>query len=124
MVTKAIQTICPPREVRSFRVLLARDMITIRRPATRRAKLTVWDVLNISTTEGGKPGVFEEGQSFMVSQLDAGAYKALPDAMSLAGNESCARSKGSVDEARQRLRGVFKHKERHYMEKNAMMQYV
>jgi hypothetical protein len=51
----------PPREVRSFRVLLMRDS----RPAHRAVELTVWDVLSHRWTE--RPGgQFKEGQRFQV----------------------------------------------------------
>lgn len=56
---------CPPREVRSFRVLLMRDARTTRRPAHRVVELTVWDVLSLSFNEA-PGGQFKEGQRFQV----------------------------------------------------------
>ena len=56
---------CPPREVRSFRVLLMRDARTTRRPANRAVELTAWDVLSLSFNEAPE-GQFKEGQRFQV----------------------------------------------------------
>ena len=56
---------CPPREVRSFRVLLMRDARTTRRPAHRAVELTVWDVLSLSF-DGAPGGQFKEGRRFQV----------------------------------------------------------
>ncbi|KAH9980761.1 hypothetical protein BJV74DRAFT_897318 [Russula compacta] len=65
---RELQSACPPREVRSFRVLLMRDTHATRRPALRLAELTVWDVLTL-TFEGARAGHFKEGQSFQVTNL-------------------------------------------------------
>ncbi|KAJ7269415.1 hypothetical protein B0H12DRAFT_1208887 [Mycena haematopus] len=43
----AIQRVCPPREVRNFRVLIVQDACTCRRAANRSAQLTVWDVVGL-----------------------------------------------------------------------------
>jgi breast cancer 2 susceptibility protein len=59
------QSVCPPREVRSFRVLLMRDARSARRPARRVVELTVWDVLSLSFDEA-PVGQFKEGQRFHV----------------------------------------------------------
>lgn len=63
----AQQSICPPREVRNFRVLVVQDTCTRRRPANRMAQLTVWDVLSLSLSEGSAAGSFEAGHRFLVS---------------------------------------------------------
>ena len=67
LVTHAevLQSACPPREVRSFRVLLMRDACATRRPARRVVELTVWDVLTLSFDEA-PAGQFKEGQRFQV----------------------------------------------------------
>jgi breast cancer 2 susceptibility protein len=67
LVTHAevLQSACPPREVRSFRVLLMRDACATRRPARRVVELTVWDVLTISFDEA-PAGQLKEGQRFQV----------------------------------------------------------
>ncbi|RDB29022.1 Breast cancer type 2 susceptibility [Hypsizygus marmoreus] len=64
-----VKSICPPREVRSFRILIVQDACTQRRPANRNAQLTVWDVLNLSLSEGSAAGAFEAGQRYMVTNL-------------------------------------------------------
>lgn len=58
---------CPPRDVRNFRVLFMKDAHTNRRPSHRTAEVTVWDVLSLSFDEGREPGTFKEGQRFLVS---------------------------------------------------------
>src|SRR5712671_2134531 len=60
------QAACPPREVRSFRVLLMRDACATRRPARRIVELTVWDVLELGF-DGAPAGHFKEGRGFQVS---------------------------------------------------------
>lgn len=64
-----MQSLCPPRDVRNFRMLTVRDACTRRRPANREAQVTVWDVLNLSLSEGGTAGSFEVGHRFLVSML-------------------------------------------------------
>ena len=64
--TSFSQILCPPREVRSFRILVVQDARTIRRPANRTALLTVWNVLQLTLTEGSLAGSFECGQRFLV----------------------------------------------------------
>jgi hypothetical protein len=56
-----LQLASPPREVRSFCVLLMRDAKTARRVV----ELTVWDVLKLSFDEACA-GLFKEGQRFQV----------------------------------------------------------
>jgi len=46
-----------------------KDAQTNRRPANRVAKVTVWDVLNLTVAEGRKPGEFKEGDRYLVSNL-------------------------------------------------------
>ncbi|KAH9964099.1 hypothetical protein BC827DRAFT_49058 [Russula dissimulans] len=65
---RELQAACPPREVRSFRVLLMRDACATRRPARRMVELTVWDVLQLGL-DGTPEGHFKEGQSFQVTNL-------------------------------------------------------
>jgi hypothetical protein len=66
-LTISVQSICPPREVRDFRVIVARDARTEKKPGNRTAQITVWNVLNLVFDEGGKAGAFAEGQKFLVS---------------------------------------------------------
>ncbi|KAI0785380.1 hypothetical protein BC629DRAFT_1700031 [Irpex lacteus] len=68
-VTRELDALCPPRQVRSFRVLVVRDATTHRRPARRTAQVTVWDVLTAYVDEYGVPGQFKEGQRFVVTNL-------------------------------------------------------
>ncbi|KAI9453574.1 hypothetical protein BJY52DRAFT_1288754 [Lactarius psammicola] len=65
---RELQTACPPREVRSFRVLLMRDARVMRRPAHRVVELTCWDVLSLSF-DGATAGHFKEGQRFQITNL-------------------------------------------------------
>lgn len=66
LTKQSAQSTCPPREVRSFRVLLMRDSRTTRRPARRVVELTVWDVLSLAF-DGAPTGHFKDGQRFQVS---------------------------------------------------------
>ncbi|KAF8971700.1 hypothetical protein BDZ97DRAFT_1901423 [Flammula alnicola] len=68
-IEKELKTTCPPRDVRSFRILIAQDARTLRRPANRNAQLTVWDVLGLTLDEGSRAGTFEVGQRFMATNL-------------------------------------------------------
>ncbi|KAI0323005.1 hypothetical protein OF83DRAFT_1048027 [Amylostereum chailletii] len=67
-IEQDLKKICPPRNVRSFRVLFMTDANTSRRPGTRTAEITVWDVLTLSFDDG-KPGYFKEGQRFLITNL-------------------------------------------------------
>jgi breast cancer 2 susceptibility protein len=69
LITQELDWALPLRVVRNFRVLVVGDAETRRRPGTRTAQLTVWDVLSITHSEGGKAGAFEEGQKFRVTNL-------------------------------------------------------
>lgn len=61
------QIACPPRNVRSFRIVLVKDAHTIRRPAQRQCQITVWDVLSLQLVEDDRPGDFKPGQRLLVS---------------------------------------------------------
>jgi hypothetical protein len=63
------QDVCPPREVRNFRVMMVEDARAPEKTVQSQAQLTVWDVLSLSFAEGQKPGTFKEGQRFVVSAL-------------------------------------------------------
>ncbi|KAI0253208.1 hypothetical protein BJV78DRAFT_220331 [Lactifluus subvellereus] len=67
-IERELQSACPLREVRSFRVLLMRDARTTRRPARRVVELTVWDVLSL-TFDGAPAGHFKDGQRFQITNL-------------------------------------------------------
>ncbi|KAH8110699.1 hypothetical protein DFH11DRAFT_1802190 [Phellopilus nigrolimitatus] len=60
---------CAPRDVRNFRVVVVRDARVSRRPANRLAQLTIWDVLGLCVSEGGKAGAIEIGQRFLMTNL-------------------------------------------------------
>ncbi|KAH7930929.1 hypothetical protein BV22DRAFT_1077497 [Leucogyrophana mollusca] len=68
-IERELQATCPPRDIRDFRVIIVRDAYTRRHPPNRKAQLTVWDVLGLSSTEGGEAGIFEPGQKFLISNL-------------------------------------------------------
>ncbi|KAJ6502679.1 hypothetical protein DFH09DRAFT_1202410 [Mycena vulgaris] len=65
-----LKTVCPPREVRNFRVLIVQDACTRRRGANRSAQLTVWDALGLR---------FEVSQRYAVSNLVPTAQSAWMD---------------------------------------------
>ncbi|KAF9531916.1 hypothetical protein CPB83DRAFT_867793 [Crepidotus variabilis] len=66
---RLVAKICPPREVKSFRVLVTQDARTQRRPANRTAQLTVWDVISLSLDEGSSGGNFVVGQRYVATNL-------------------------------------------------------
>ncbi|KAF9567810.1 hypothetical protein CPC08DRAFT_626275 [Agrocybe pediades] len=73
-IEQEMRTICPPRNVMSFRVLIVQDARTLRRPADRVAQLTVWDVMGLSfgseEDDGKRGGGFEVGQRFLVTHVN------------------------------------------------------
>lgn len=68
-IEQELRTNCPARDVRSFRILIVKDARTDRRPANRTAQLTVWDVLNLSLSEGSAAGTFELGKRYLVTNV-------------------------------------------------------
>jgi len=52
--------------VKDFRVVVARDARTDRKPANRTAQITVWNVMGLVFEEGGEGGDFKVGQTFLV----------------------------------------------------------
>ncbi|KAI0059444.1 hypothetical protein BV25DRAFT_1901580 [Artomyces pyxidatus] len=79
-IERYLKDLVPPRDVRSFRILLLKDAVTSRRPANRIVELTVWNVLNLSFDEGHKPGYFKEGQRFRITNLIPSQKSAWMDA--------------------------------------------
>ncbi|KAJ3534723.1 hypothetical protein NM688_g7090 [Phlebia brevispora] len=68
-IERDLNCVCPPRNVRSFRIVAARDARSEKRPATREVQITVWDVLSVQLEEDGKPGDFKMGQHLHVTNL-------------------------------------------------------
>lgn len=66
-----LQSLYPPRDVKDFRVVIARDAHTDRKPANRTAQITVWNVMGLVHEEGGERGGFKVGQTFLVRRVDA-----------------------------------------------------
>ncbi|THH18249.1 hypothetical protein EW146_g2694 [Bondarzewia mesenterica] len=66
-IERDLKHVCPPRDVRGFRVLFMKDACASRKPAHLIAEVTVWDVLDLQFDEGRKPGHFTEGERFFVS---------------------------------------------------------
>lgn len=64
-----LQHLCPPRNVRSFRVLIIQDARSRRKPANRKAQLTFWDVVNLFLSEDGSAGSFELNRRYLVRVL-------------------------------------------------------
>ncbi|KAK7026152.1 breast cancer type 2 susceptibility [Favolaschia claudopus] len=61
-IDQELKRVCPPREVRNFRVLVVQDACTSRRGATRSAQLTVWDVLGLGES-------LDVGKRFVTTNL-------------------------------------------------------
>ncbi|KIP11131.1 hypothetical protein PHLGIDRAFT_100069 [Phlebiopsis gigantea 11061_1 CR5-6] len=66
----ALQEVCPPRDVRNFRVVVVEDAQTRKRPKQFTAQVTIWDVLTAYISEEGIPGDFKVGERFIVTNLD------------------------------------------------------
>jgi len=66
---KILQALYPLRDVKDFRVVVARDARTDRKPANRTAQITVWNVMGLVFEEGGEGGNFKVGQTFLVRRL-------------------------------------------------------
>ncbi|KAL1737877.1 hypothetical protein HDZ31DRAFT_51742, partial [Schizophyllum fasciatum] len=75
-IEKELETLCPPRNVRSFRVVVGRDARVRRKPANRTAQITVWDVMNLALYEGRPEGTIEVGHRFLVTNLMPSAQSA------------------------------------------------
>ncbi|KAF7303152.1 hypothetical protein MKEN_01278900 [Mycena kentingensis (nom. inval.)] len=58
---RELKALCPPREVRNFRVLFVQDACTVRRASRRTAQLTLWDALR--HTQMG------EGEQYLVTNM-------------------------------------------------------
>ncbi|OBZ79271.1 hypothetical protein A0H81_01562 [Grifola frondosa] len=74
---RELNTICPPRAVRSFRIIAAHDARWSKSKPTRTVQLTVWDILKLTLDEDGKAGDIREGHKFLVNIIS-------PVAMSVA----------------------------------------
>ncbi|KAF8215873.1 hypothetical protein K438DRAFT_1659158 [Mycena galopus ATCC 62051] len=61
-IDQELKRVCPPREVRNFRVLIVQDACTRRRAANRSAQLTVWDVVGLGDS-------LEVGKRYLATNL-------------------------------------------------------
>jgi len=68
-IESELNSLYPPRDVKDFRVVIARDAHTDHKPANRTAQITVWNVMGLVFEEGGERGDFKIGQTFLVSNL-------------------------------------------------------
>ncbi len=60
------QDVCPPRNVRDFRVIVAKDARWRKKEPMRSVQITVWDPLKVVFTENGSPGEIKEGQRLLM----------------------------------------------------------
>ncbi|PPR01921.1 hypothetical protein CVT24_001260 [Panaeolus cyanescens] len=68
-IERELDSIHPPRKVRSFCVVVMQDSKTMRRTSNRSVQLTVWDANTLVLEEGDRPATFRVGQRFMVTHL-------------------------------------------------------
>ncbi|TFY61563.1 hypothetical protein EVJ58_g4449 [Rhodofomes roseus] len=68
-IGKELEADYPPRDSRSFRVIVVKDARWSKREPLRTGQLHIWDILNYVQTEGGKPGQFTEGERYIVSSV-------------------------------------------------------
>ncbi|KAI9057745.1 hypothetical protein FKP32DRAFT_1321754 [Trametes sanguinea] len=66
---RELQEVCPPRNVRDFRVVVAKDACWRKKEPMRTAQITLWDPLKMVFSESGSPGEIKEGQRFLVTNL-------------------------------------------------------
>ncbi|ESK92722.1 rad51-associated protein brh2 [Moniliophthora roreri MCA 2997] len=75
-IEKELSDICPRRNLRCFRVVFIKDAQSNRRPANRKAQLTIWDVLDIQLSEGKPAGHFETGYRCIITNLMPSSQRA------------------------------------------------
>ncbi|KAI0368834.1 hypothetical protein BV20DRAFT_968597 [Pilatotrama ljubarskyi] len=68
-LARELQHACPPRNVRDFRVVVAKDARWRKKEPMRTAQITLWDPLKVVFSESGNPGEIKEGQRFLVTNL-------------------------------------------------------
>ncbi|KAI0640038.1 hypothetical protein C8Q77DRAFT_1214381 [Trametes polyzona] len=68
-LAKELQDVCPPRNVRDFRVVVAKDARWRKKEPFRTVQITLWDPLKVVFSENGNPGEIKEGQRFLVTNL-------------------------------------------------------
>ncbi|KAL0581056.1 hypothetical protein V5O48_000949 [Marasmius crinis-equi] len=68
-IEKELDDTCPPRNIRSFRVIFVQDARGNRHPSNRTAQLTIWDILNVQLMEDKPPGYFEPGYRCIATNL-------------------------------------------------------
>ncbi|KAH9923670.1 uncharacterized protein B0H18DRAFT_1014556 [Fomitopsis serialis] len=68
-IGKELEADYPPRESRSFRVIVVKDARWEKREPLRQGQVHIWDILKCVQTEGGKPGHFEVGERYLISNL-------------------------------------------------------
>ncbi|KAI0652483.1 hypothetical protein C8Q79DRAFT_102638 [Trametes meyenii] len=76
-VARELEETCPTRNVRDFRVVVAKDARWRKKEPMRTVQVTLWDPLKTIFSENGNPGEIKEGQRFMVTNLmpnQAGAW--------------------------------------------------
>ncbi|KAI0828884.1 hypothetical protein BC628DRAFT_1408952 [Trametes gibbosa] len=66
---KELRNACPPRNVRDFRVVIAKDARWRKKEPMRTIQITLWDPLKVVFSENGNPGEIKEGQRFLVTNL-------------------------------------------------------
>ncbi|KAI1793117.1 hypothetical protein LXA43DRAFT_1060141 [Ganoderma leucocontextum] len=69
-IERELQHVCPPRNVRDFRVVVAKDARWRTKEPMRSAQVTLWDPMRMVFSEGGSPGDIREGQRFLVTNLE------------------------------------------------------
>lgn len=94
---KPSQALYPSRDVKDFRVVVARDAYTDRKPPNRMAQITVWNVMSLVFEEGGDGGDFKVGKTFLVCYVESCFLRAR-FANRQPGVQLASQSAGVVDE--------------------------
>ncbi|KAM5535834.1 hypothetical protein V8D89_010452 [Ganoderma adspersum] len=78
-IERELQHICPPRNVRDFRVVVAKDARWRSKEPMRSVQITLWDPMRMVFSEAGIPGDIREGQRFLVTNLEVNQPNAWMD---------------------------------------------
>ncbi|KAI0654510.1 hypothetical protein C8Q70DRAFT_523623 [Cubamyces menziesii] len=68
-LARELEEACPQRNVRDFRVVVAKDARWRKNEPMRVVQITLWDPLKMVFSESGNPGEIKEGQRFLVMNL-------------------------------------------------------
>ncbi|EIN13926.1 hypothetical protein PUNSTDRAFT_117563 [Punctularia strigosozonata HHB-11173 SS5] len=76
-IEQELKDLCPPRNVKDFRVIEVTDARSERNNPLRKAQMTVWGAMALERSEDGESiGCLKEGQTFLVTNVQPSQQKA------------------------------------------------